>query len=168
MRSADKIKNVIFSNMDGAENCCFEDHETGEALESCYYEKLYGYCDCSNIAYDAELENLDFDLDENILCIASLGLWDGIKDAYKEMDNNLNNILSNLEDRNIVYSDGKDIRAKCIHHDGTNFYLYRVLKPGVNTDKFYKKIYDGTYTWDDVLKYTKSVLPYVKEVYGWK
>jgi hypothetical protein len=54
------------------------------------------------------------------------------------------------------------------HHDGRHYVTYRMVKDGVDIDNFLDKVYNGTYTKKDITRYTKSLRPYVKAVYGWK
>ena len=62
-----------------------------------------------------------------------------------------------------------DLRAEAAHHDGTNYYLYRVFKDSVTEEQiedFKGKIFDGTYTQDDIDKYTRRLGDDIAKVYG--
>jgi hypothetical protein len=118
--------------------------------------------------YQCEQDSLDLTINNQILCIADLGLWTGRKSGYKALSNNLNSILSaSVGDYYHLYYDGYNIRAKDSHHDGTNYYLFRELKTDTNYQILLDKLYSGTATQADINRYTKSLRPYVKEIYGW-
>jgi hypothetical protein len=146
-----------------------------------YYKQAYGeideqqilemiYDDC-NRAFEDERVNLNQQIDGEILVIANIGRWNGRFNGYKIIDNNLKEILSNFGnvDEIIIFSDGKNIRAEGCHHDGTNYYLFREIKDGVNIDNLLNDIYDNkAITSARLSYYTKSLVPYVNNIYGWK
>jgi hypothetical protein len=118
--------------------------------------------------FDAETTNLNKQLDNNILCIAGLGLWYGHRQGYKMLDNNLNSILYQAQgDYYHLYYDGFNVVADDAHHDGTNHYLFRLVKDNVNIDNLLDKLYSGTATNADINRYTKSLRSEVKAIYGW-
>lgn len=123
----------------------------------------------SELDYEDEFINLNKILPSNILMIASLGLWTGRYSGYKVINNNLNSILTQAQgDYYKVYYDGYNVRAKDSHHDGTNYYTFRLIKDDVNIDNLLEKLYNGTATRNDINNYTKSLRPYVQDIYGWK
>ena len=134
-------------------------------------DELYDWMENTNAVYlDDERANLDVEVDGEILVIADLGLWDGRHSAYKILEsNNIKDILYSECDLAKWYSDGKDIRFKGVHHDGTNNYLYRVIKDDSDIDEFLDKIYNQKPITDsEIEKYTESLYPYVAKVYGWR
>ena len=50
--------------------------------------------DTNNLYLEDEKMNLNVDLPQNILVIADLGLWDGRRQGYKQLGNNLSQCLS--------------------------------------------------------------------------
>ena len=117
---------------------------------------------------DDEYANLNKPTDGRILVIADLGLWHGRRQGYKILNRNVNNIFSTGEDYTEWYSDGYNIKAIASHHDGTNFYEYRVIREDRNIDKLLDAIYNGEeITRKKLNYYTKSLHPYVAKVYGW-
>lgn len=117
---------------------------------------------------DNERMNLDIPTDGRILVIADLGLWNGRKQGYKILDGNAKNIFSISEDYNEYYSDGYNIRANCVHHDGTNYIEYRVIREDRNIQNLLDAICNGEeITRKKLNYYTKSLEPYVAKVYGW-
>jgi hypothetical protein len=114
--------------------------------------------------------NLDKETDGRILVIADLGLWGGRKSGYKILGTNINKIFNiGGFDYAEFYGDGKDIRAKEIHHDGTNYYLYRVIREDRDIDNLLDAIYNDEEISSQKLNYyTKSLYKDVADVYGWR
>lgn len=169
------MKHTIWSNI----NLNIEDWRIGfeetreeDGIEEKYDdEELYEWMETLNADYlDDERANLNIEVDGEILIIADLGLWDGRHSAYKIMESkNIKDILYSKCDLAEWYSDGKDIRFKGIHHDGTNYYLYRVTRNDIDVDEFLDKLYNQeSISNEEIEKYTKSLHPYVAKVYGWK
>lgn len=122
----------------------------------------------NDIYLDDERSNLDIKLDGRILVIADLGLWNGRRQGYKIIRGNIADILYDESDYAEWYSDDYNIRAKAIHHDGTNYYLYREIREERNIQNLLDAIYNGEEISRSKLNYyTKSINPYVKKVYGW-
>ena len=165
MTNLAKQKKVIWTNdvqIQDFEDCFQEEGIVDEAEK---YKRMYELID---MYFEDELINLDKELPGNILVIADLGLWNGRRPGYRELGNNLNNILKvAVGDYFTVYCDGDDIRATDIHHDGTNHYLFRLIRDDENIDILKKKIFDDTFTTEDIEQYTISLAPFVKEIYGW-
>lgn len=117
---------------------------------------------------DDERMNLDIPTDGRILVVASLGLWTGRHQGFKILDGNIANILYDDADYVEWYSDGYNIKATAIHHDGTNYYEYREIREDRNIDNLLHAIAKGEkITRQKLNYYTKSLHPYVAEVYGW-
>ena len=117
-----------------------------------------------------EQMNLDKVVDGRILVIADLGLWDGRKSGYKILGTNIKEIFDiGGFDYAEFFGDGKDIRAKEIHHDGTNYYLYRVIREDQDIDKLLDAIYNGEEISSQKLNYyTRSLYKDVADIYGWR
>lgn len=137
-----------------------------------YTDKIFLYERCSNmndIYLEDEKMNLNKELNNPIICIADLGLWNGRKFGYKILGNNLNEIfnIGNFDDAH--WYAGKH-NIKCIekHHDGINYYLFRELKDIKHLDFISEKCIDNMLTSKHISKYTKSLKPYVSEIYGWE
>ena len=132
-------------------------------------DEVWQYAEDTNYDYkDDEISNLNRVLQGRIIAIADLGFWNGRKQGYKIMSNNLNCIFDIEEDHNEYYDDGKDIRAELNHYDGTHHILFRELREWRNPAKFLEKIYNGEEISRRTLSYyTKSLHEYTKEIYGW-
>lgn len=115
-----------------------------------------------------ERANLNKKIDGRILVLGDIGRWDGRVNGYKILDNNISSILETDCDYCKWYSDGYNIKFKGIHHDGPNYLEYRVIREDRNIDNLLNDIYDGKEISRKKLNYyTKSLHPYVAEVYGW-
>lgn len=134
---------------------------------------LYDYMVETNDEYlEDERANLNIVLDNNILAIADLGFWNGRKSGYRIMRKNVNACLHIEQscDYAEFYCDRYDCKSEQHHHDGTHYITYREIKPGVTEtqlNNFLAKIYNDTFTREDVTKYTRSIKPYISKVYGW-
>lgn len=134
--------------------------------ENQIWEEAY---ELSNMWLENEKGNLDTPISgiENILVIAGLGLWSGEKSGYKVIEStNLNSIFEVGEEFNTYFMERGNVKAECVYHDGTNHYLFRGVKEGVNIDILLNKIYNGTATRYDINRYTKSLYKEVKQIYG--
>lgn len=148
-----------------------------ESLEEVYpdypEDELYAIM-CKNNAenlYD-ERANLDIQLPREIIVIGDLGLWNGRAHGYKMIDSgNIQDCLYSDCDYNEWYVDKLgDFRCKAIHHDGTNHYLYRQIKPNISDEQlenFQNKLYSGTATRADINRITKRLGDEIGKVYGW-
>ena len=167
-------KRIIWSNMNinpddwkegykeiAEENGWEEDTDDENNLWNYIYEELDHYI-------DDERMNLDVTTDGRILVIADLGLWYGRRQGYRILDGNVKNILSADVDYVEWYSDGYNIKATATHHDGTNYYEYRVIREDRNIQNLLDAIYNGEeITRKKLNYYTRSLEPYVRRVYGW-
>jgi hypothetical protein len=126
----------------------------------------------TNSSYlDDERMNLNKTLDGRVLVIADLGLWNGRKQGYKILGTNLNNIFdinSRGFDYAEFYGDGYNIKGIEHHHDGTNYYEYRVIRENRDIDKLLDAIYNGEeITRKKLNYYTRSLYKDVAKIYGW-
>lgn len=145
---------------------------TDEEMESVSDDTLYDWaCETNAMWLDDERSNLNIHLHDSILVFANLGLWHGRVQAYKIVESgNIADCLECTDDYMEFYCDDYDMKAKGIHHDGTNYYTFRVWKEGlseVQKENFLDKIYMGKSTHKDILRYTSSLRPYISAVYGW-
>ena len=139
----------------------FEDYETVDVTDSIYEE--------IDMSFEDEISNLYKILDGRILCIASVGRWNGRVQGYKILGNNLNEVVScDIGcDEKEIYCDGRNVYAKGYHHDGRNYVEFREIREDKNIDVLLDKLYmNKEVTRQEINKYTKSLLPHVKKVYG--
>ena len=118
---------------------------------------------------ECERANLNIKTDGRILVIASLGLWDGRKQGYQVRYNrNVNAIFGTQYDYTEWYSDGYNIRAIDVHHDGVNYLEFREIREDRNIQNLLDAIYNGEkITRKKLNYYTKSLHKRVANVYGW-
>lgn len=121
-----------------------------------------------------ERRNLDIMTAGRIIAIADIGTWNGRKTGYKLFDrHNIKACLSFESgcDYGMWWVDSfNNLRSMQTHHDGTNYILYREIKPEVTSDQldcFCWRIYRGIATSKDITKYTRSLGKTIKNVYGW-
>lgn len=120
--------------------------------------------------YDDECANLNVTLPCPIMVIADLGLWNGRRIDYKFIGSNLRDCLTVHQGDYVTYyvDELGDLRCDDTHHDGTNHYLFRMLKPGKSIGPLGRKFLKGNVTRRDITNYTSSVGIYAADVYGWK
>ena len=119
-----------------------------------------------------ERENLNIQLDEPIIAIADLGLWNGRRSGYKDIESgNVRDCLECPHDYAEIYVDEHgDLCVDDHHHDGTNHILYRVWKSSATDaqrDSLRSKIYAGTATRRDITRVTRRIGDFIGDVYGW-
>lgn len=136
--------------------------------EDALYEKMV---DINNEYLNDERMNLDIQLSRPIIVIADLGLWDGNRSAYKDINSgNIKDCLYSSTDMTEWYVDKNgDFKADAVHHDGTNSYLYRVFKENISDEMiedFKEKILRGSLTEEDINKYTDKIGDKIARVYG--
>lgn len=170
------IKSIIWSNY----NLNLENWE--DFLNEAYpevtdeYEKYNIIADENNRYLEDEIDNLDYPLPTEIIIIGNLGLWNRrIPYAYKETKyKNLKDCLRFEDgcDYAAWYIDDKNnLRGKQSHHDGTNYYLYRMWKENLSDtqkENFLNKIFNRQVTSKDITRYTKSLGKIVCNIYGIK
>lgn len=115
-----------------------------------------------------ERMNLDKQVDGIIIAFADLGLWNGRRQGYKILGSIINSIFSVSEDDNEWYGDGYNIRGRLTHHDGTHHVLYRVAKDRDEAERIAGQIYNREIDEAGFRKRTRSLYPYVADIYGWK
>ena len=153
-------KYIIWSNINIDQKDWID--EEGNEME---YEEIY---ELLNLYIVDERINLSTINTNKILVIADLGLWNRKAQGYKIIDN-INEILYDENcDFCEWYCDDKDLKFIGHHHDGTNCYLYREIKSGINIDPLLDEIYLGKEISKQKLSYyTKSLVEDIKEIYGW-
>lgn len=143
---------------------CNTDATDEEVLEF-YFSELHPQY------WEDELDTLNVELPGDVLVIADIGRWNGRVQGYRILSDNLRSILSShvhgMSDIN-VFGDGYNIRADENHHDGSNHYLYRLIRSDRDPQPLLDAIYAGRDISSALLnRYTKSLYPYVANIYGW-
>lgn len=113
-------------------------------------------------------------LDTPILVVAQLGLWHGVKPGYRLVESGkVTDCLETREQGSAAwYVDERgNFRARVHHHDGTNHYLYRGVKPGVSErtlDALCNKIFEGEEYEAMLNRLTYRLGDLIGDVYGWQ
>lgn len=137
------------------------DDDTYEVSDEEWAEEVYNWL-------DDERCNLNKQVDGVIIVLGDLGLWNGRKQGYQILGNNIADILKSSCEYAEWYGDGYNIRSRMTHHDGTNYILYRVAKDREEAERIAEKIYNREIDEQGFRKRTRSLYPYVADVYGWK
>ncbi len=116
-----------------------QDDNTYIVSEEEWADEVYGYL-------DDERHNLNKHIDGVIMVFADLGLWYGRRQGYQILGSNIADILHSQCDEAEWYGDGYNIRGRMIHHDGTNYVLYRIAKDRDEAERIAAKIYSGEST----------------------
>lgn len=145
--------------------------EYEEYADSDEHTLYYIMQEVNNDYLDDECCNLDIELENEIVVLGDLGLWDGrVKGVKPLKSNNIQDCLRSECDYNKWYCDRYNFKCIGVHHDGTDRYTYRVFRKGITPEqkeKFYDAVYFGKCTDRMVRRYTKSIRPYIAKVYGW-
>ena len=147
-------------------NLLNNDFTEEEITEDRVAQEVY---DDIDLQFEDEQSNLYKKLDGRILAIANMGLWNGRRAGYKILGNNLNEVLTSSIgcDEKEVYCDSYNVCALGYHHDGYNTVEFREIREDRNIENLLDKIYNNEpITRKEINYYTKSLRPYVKQIYG--
>lgn len=166
-------KHIIWSSLDRDEENWKESFEEHCEINELDMEKedIYEYIsDMLGEYFQDEMSNLSVPCGD-ILVIADLGLWNGRHSAYKIIrSGKVNGILGvDTMDDAEFYCDQYNVLADIYHHDGCNHLEFREIKKGVNIQPLLDMLYNQEEVSRDIIRrYTKSMRPYIKKVYGFK
>ena len=163
-------RHVIWSNY----HLDYEDWK--EDLEAEYpdlseNERLFLMYEINSDYLDDERMNLNVQLSQPILVVGDLGLWNGRRMGYKEIEsgNICDCLYGDMEYATWYVDQLGDLRCEAIHHDGTNYYLYRVYKDGATESQIEmlkEKLYRGIATRADITRVTRRLGDEIAKVYG--
>jgi len=161
-----KQKRIIWTNdnYDEWKECMIAEMSEGETEEDFDYER---YSEDCSIYIDDERANLNVNVDGYIVAFANLGLWNGRFNGGKVIGTNVKDILSSDCDYCTWYCDPFNVKMDGSHHDGENHILYRVAENRVQAERLVEKIAYHGMTEEQFRHATKSLRPYVANVYGW-
>ena len=125
---------------------------------------MYEYNDFN---LEDEKDNLDIDVGHPLIMIGTISLWYGRREGYKILKStNLKDIFdTSCGDYVTWYTEDNELKCKDCHHDGTNYYTYRILK--IDPDEFEEYICDHALQ-EAIDKYTEPAGTYVDQIYGWE
>ena len=168
----DYVSEELMNESDHEEYPKVEDY-----IENNFVNILERINDLNNDYLDDERANLDIETSGEIICIADLGLWNGRASGYNVEGNNINEIFhSHIRGMSdlcfyVELNDGVlELKCEESHHDGTNYYTYREVKPELSDeiDVLKDLIYEGKATQKDIDYYTRPLGDKVQEVYGFE
>jgi len=155
-----------------------------EAIKADYIEfSLDGnedmYSESDMIAWHYEEINMDgeiveYDMKEisktagKVFVFGTVGLWNGRMIVGEIVDSLDRRIARAMEDYNRITLD-RDLAIEAVHHDGTNHYTIRQLKPDlseIQRENFENKLDEGLISKRDITHYTRSLRPLIARYYG--
>lgn len=123
---------------------------------------------------DDERSNLNVSCESEILVFGTLGLWDRKHRIYsEEPTTNISDMLHlgpDCDYAEFFVDEEGDFCSRQSHHDGTNIFVYRCWKPELSEEEreiFRDAIFARKCDKKMIAKYTNSLGPLVKKVYGW-
>ncbi|MBO5969932.1 MAG: hypothetical protein J6S14_15700 [Clostridia bacterium] len=142
-------------------------------------EAYYLAAERNDLYLGDERTNLNVNLHTPILLIAELGLWDGKHRAADiiRSGNIADCLYSKLRGDSECHwyiDEHDDLICAESHHDGTNYYTYRAVKPTPSGDtenrisSLIEKHLAGTLTTRDLSRYTYRLGDAIAAVYGWE
>lgn len=119
-----------------------------------------------------EKANLDKETGGYIIAFANLGLWNGRHIGYKQIGTNIADIFNCCTDGDyevVFFADRYNVRLNAAHHDGRHDIVFRYVESKDKADEICEKIYNGKISTEKQLfRATKSIRPFVANIYGWK
>lgn len=141
--------------------------------------EAYTYCAELNGEYlNDERWNLDIQLPYPILMVANLGLWNGRRWTYHVFESGkisdcLYSLLTCDSMCHWYLDDNGDLCCDEAHHDGTNHYIYRMIKPTASgnledrIELIAEKILSKDFEIKSIKRYTNRLGDKIADVYGW-
>lgn len=174
-------EHIIWSN----ENLDLEDWRDGlletaemneEDPESLTEDELYERMIETNNNYlgDERLNLRDVVLNRPILHFAELGLWNGVHMAVRLIKSGkVSDCLQTSEDGPTTWfvDEHGEFRARIHHHDGTNLYMYRGIRPGISDtaiESLCEKYASGRNCDLLIKRLTYRLGDLIGDVYGWE
>ncbi len=170
------MKHTIWSNIDldlddWKDDLMEEAEENGWSTdEASLYDLM---CETNNGYLDDERAHLNVDAGGQIICICDLGLWNGRRDGYRIMKSSMigDCLTIPFEYASFYVDDDNDFCAKTIHHDGCNYYTFRVIRPDCEDEL--DRITDAIVEGDpdavaDLYNITDELGSKIANVYGWQ
>ena len=117
---------------------------------------------------DDERMNLNVQVDGVIIAFGDLGLWRGRRQGYQILGSNLADILGSSCDDTEWYGEGYNTRVRRTPPDGAHYVPYLEAKSREDAERIADKIYNLEIDEKGFRKLTRSLYPYVADVYGWK
>lgn len=113
-----------------------------------------------------ERANLNVDAGGTIVVFGCIQRWDGTVYGYKVLDGTrLSDVLQFFPDDEYAewYVEDGELKGRGAHHDGTNYYTYRVLKDQELADRLAHEFIDI----EEVRRATEPLGPEVAKILKW-
>lgn len=152
------MKKMIWTSDALLDDKAREDYQNFQRETSDDADYMVSDCEWADEVYswlDDERTNLDKEVDGIIIVFGDVGTWRGRRQGYQ------------IDDAE-WYGDSYNIQASMHHHDGTNYALYRVAKDRDEAERIAGMIYNREIDEEGFRRRTRSLYPYVAEVYGWR
>lgn len=168
----EKICHTIWSNTDLDFEAWKKDHGaeyppylSEHVLMGIMYENNNSYLDIVRA-------DLDIQLSQPIIVIGDIARWNGRVAGYRMIySGSIKDCFCFNGDYIKWYvNEQGNLCADESHHDGTNYYLYRVFKEGTTEEQIedlQDKIYNSEVTEADIEEVTERLGDYIGKVYGW-
>lgn len=129
-------------------------------------------CESLDDDYDLMREDFNIQLDNSILVVGEIGTWHGPVRGYKILESgNLSDCFQSFcrggSEIEWFIDDDNELRGREYHHDGTNYYWFRLIKD-MNTkekeeefEKFLNDLTDKDHTVSAIHNFTTSVGDYI-------
>ena len=152
-------------------------------IDTCISSNVQAYSEWIDIGiknhFETTFKALDFSIESDIICLTSFiptvfsrqskKVW-----AYREMKRkNLNEILDifNSDDEHEMFGTHRNICVNSIYFERRGFSIIRMWKVDVSEEKRIelkaKLFYNDISTWENIIKNTVSIYPYVKKALNW-
>lgn len=145
----------------------YEEHLEANGLDKRQYDIWDFIHDDLQYWLECEWAILNIPTSGRIIVIADLCMWDGRRQGYQIFGKNVNEIFRHHYDYTEWYSDGYNIKAVDVHHDGVNYYEFREIREDRNIQNLLDAILSGEkITRKKLNYYTRSLHGRVAKVYG--
>lgn len=155
-----------FSTFEDVYENDWQEYRMLEDVDDKYYDdERFEYINSTiRVGYSDLTEQLkNYNLDSEIIAIANVDTWNGKHIGYKELSDNLSDILtSNNYDNIELERVNGNVILQGHHHDGTNVITYRKWKPKITEaqkEKLLNAIYNQNPEYTDLIdKYTDTLI----------
>lgn len=165
------MEQIIWSNesrMDTTQREDYQDFQREALDDGSYQVSDKEWADELDIWLRDERCNLNKEIEGVIIVFGTVGTWRGTRQGYQILGSNIAEILSSECDEAVWYGDSYNIRGRMTHHDGTNHALYRIARNRDDAERIAGMIYNYEIDEKGFRRRTRSLYPYVADVYGWK
>ena len=145
--------------------CCDPDELDEERLARYWYED-------NEINYECERENLNKNIDGVIIALGRRWSHYGAicgngREGTKIIGSNISSIMETSGDNAGWWTEDYNVHGRTADHDGSWSIVYRVCKNSDEAERLQELAYEGKLNNADIMARTKSLYPYLAQIYGW-